>query len=271
MNSVSFSTIFGILIGFGLFITAVVLSTNNYVMFLSLQSILMVIGGTVAATMISYDGRYVLRAFASLFSIFIPTKVSPKQLLDDVSNIIRWSQGFRKNRQQGDTLENLEGQFRRMDIDSPFLQHCVRTLVDGYNGPELKRILENHLHSIFERKMVQVRIINAMASIAPAFGMVGTVVGLMVMLDNLGGDLTKLGHGMALALLTTLYGLLLSQLVFKPAARKLQQKYEMERFRNRLVSSGFVMMAEMKPSWEIQGYLNSYLDQSSQLSVASRY
>jgi chemotaxis protein MotA len=98
-----------------------------------------------------------------------------------------------------------------------------------------------------------------MGTFSPAFGMVGTLIGLIIMLDNMQGDPTMLGKGLALALITTLYGVLLAQLLFKPAAAKIQQKLEIDRFRNILLTEGFVMLAEKKDTMTIIDRLNSYL------------
>lgn len=114
----------------------------------------------------------------------------------------------------------------------------------------------------FQRSMVLADILKNMAGTAPAFGMIGTLVGLVIMLETLGGDPKGLGPALAIALLTTLYGVLLSRMIFLPASSKLAQKEGILRFRNFLITEGFAMLADHKSPRYIQDKMNSYLDPS---------
>ncbi|MBL6935595.1 MAG: MotA/TolQ/ExbB proton channel family protein, partial [Alphaproteobacteria bacterium] len=128
-------------------------------------------------------------------------------------------------------------------------------------------ILENTVNTTFGRNMVQVMVLKYMAAAAPAFGMIGTLVGLMVMLDSMGGDPSSLGAGLAVALCTTLYGVLVARLVLLPAANKLQQRQEILRFRNQLLVEGFIMLADKKSPRNIQDTMNSFLDPSIHFDI----
>ena len=107
-----------------------------------------------------------------------------------------------------------------------------------------------------------------MANIAPGFGMIGTLVGLIVMLSELDGGTGGLGQGLALALITTLYGVILAQLVFKPASRRAEQKEQMLRFKHQLTIDAFLLLVNRANSFEIQDHLNSYLDPAIQFNSA---
>ena len=89
--------------------------------------------------------------------------------------------------------------------------------------------------------------------------MIGTLIGLVIMLGNL-DDPSALGPALSVALITTLYGVLFSQLIFLPAATKMQQREEIVRFRNYLVAEGLTLLAERKSPRFIQDKMNSYLD-----------
>ena len=264
-SSISFGTISGIVIGFGLFVFSVVTSTGNYLMFLNISSFFLVFGGTLAATMISYHGRYVMRAFRDLSKIIIPSSISPRSLYADVETILRWSK-----------IAKLKGPFvleRAVKIaksKDPLLYHGMQLLVTGYKPEKLRVMLESEVETTFERNLIQADILRTMAAIAPAFGMIGTLVGLIVMLDNMAGDPTRLGKGLAIALLTTLYGVMLAQFIFKPAARKLQQKEEMLRFRNHLIVEGLVLLSEQRSPMVIQDALNCFLDPAIRFSLISQ-
>ena len=102
---------------------------------------------------------------------------------------------------------------------------------------------------------------------APAFGMIGTLVGLVIMLDKMGGDPSALGPGLAVALLTTLYGVMFARLIFLPVASKVQQREEIVRFRNYLVAEGLALLAERKGPRHIQDKMNSYLDPAIHFNI----
>ena len=116
--------------------------------------------------------------------------------------------------------------------------------------------------------MVRATILNTMANIAPGFGMIGTLVGLIVMLSELDGGTGGLGKGLALALITTLYGVILAQLVFKPASRRAEQKEQILRFKHQLTIDAFLLLVNRANSFEIQDHLNSHLDPSIQFNSA---
>ena len=109
--------------------------------------------------------------------------------------------------------------------------------------------------------MVRASILNTMANVAPAFGMLGTLIGLVMMLASLdASDPSSLGTSLAVALLTTLYGTLFAQLLFKPASRRAEQKEQIMRFKNQLTAEGFLLLISQANSVEIQDHLNSFLD-----------
>jgi chemotaxis protein MotA len=131
----------------------------------------------------------------------------------------------------------------------------------------VREILTNTINSTFTRNMVQADILRNMGTTAPAFGMIGTLVGLIIMLDNMGADPGQLGPGMAVALVTTLYGVLFSRMILLPAASKAQQREEILKFRNFLVAEGLALLAERKSPRYIQDRMNSYLDPSIHFSL----
>ena len=168
---------------------------------------------------------------------------------------------------QSKGIPALETETKKAKKQDPFINFAIELLITGYPGDNLRAVLENTVETTFGRNMVQVNVLKFMASAAPAFGMIGTLVGLMVMLDTMGGDPTKLGPGLAVALCTTLYGVLFARLVFLPAANKVQQRQEIMRFRNLLLVEGFAMLADKKSPRYIQDSMNSYLDPSIHFDI----
>lgn len=148
-----------------------------------------------------------------------------------------------------------------------FLKFGIDMVISGYKGEEVREILETTVENTFERNAVQANILKAMAASAPAFGMIGTLVGLVIMLDKMGSDPTQLGPGLAVALLTTLYGILFARLIFLPAATKVLQREEIVRFRNHLVAEGMALLAERRNPRFIQDKMNSFLDPAIHFNI----
>ncbi|MCC9622578.1 MotA/TolQ/ExbB proton channel family protein [Thalassospira sp. MA62] len=258
----SFTTILGILAGLGLFVGSIFISTDNYLVFISLSSVLMVVGGTLAATFISYEARYVLIALSLIFKIFRAPKMHRRRLTGEVGRVVRW--GYLLQRKG---INVLEQESKRIEQDEPFLGWALEMVTTGYNGDETEDMLHTAIEHTYNRNIIPVSILKSMASAAPAFGMIGTLVGLIIMLDRMAADPASLGAGLAIALITTLYGIVAARFFFLPAASKIQQREEMMRFRNYLIAQGLIMMADRKGPRAIQDRLNSFLDPAIHFNI----
>jgi len=265
---ISISTIFGFLLGFGAFIFAVYDVTESVagvLMFGSAAAMAVVLGGTIAATMISYEGRYVRKALGTLVQVFVPTNVNAGSFFGTVEQVIKWGKvGAR------DGLLALESEFKQIDTkEDPFLAHCIQLFLAGYEKDNLRQKLNTFINKSYERNMVQANILNTMANISPGFGMIGTLVGLVAMLATLDpSDPSGLGSSLSIALLTTLYGTMFAQLIFKPASRRAEQKEQIQKFKNQLIADGFLLLLSRANSVEIQDHLNSYLDPAIHFDIA---
>lgn len=258
----SLPTIIGFVAGIFLFLWSIFIATDNYLVFLDFPSFIMVIGGVFASTFISYEPRYVLQAFRLLVSIFFAPKIQRGVLQGEVGRCIRW--GYMLQKAGITALEADVGKLKQQDR---FLGFGVDLVVSGYAGAEVRQILTTSIETTFQRNTIPADILRNMAGTAPAFGMIGTLVGLIIMLGKMGSDPSQLGPGMAVALITTLYGVLFPRLILLPAASKIQQREEIVRFRNYLVSEGLALLAERKNPRFIQDAMNSYLDPSIHFDI----
>ena len=150
------------------------------------------------------------------------------------------------------------------------MHHCIQLTLAGYDSDNMRGKLETFMNKTYERNMVRATILNTMANIAPGFGMIGTLVGLIVMLSELDSGAGNLGQGLALALITTLYGVIVAQLVFKPASRRAEQKEQIIRFKNQLTADAFLLLLNRASSLEIQDHLNGYLDPAIHFDSAKK-
>jgi chemotaxis protein MotA len=260
--NVSIATIIGMLGAFGLFVGSIALTTDNFLIFVNVGAFCMVVGGTLAATFISYEPRYVMLSLQLIWRIIFSAKMGRNVLKAEVGRIIRWAYTVQRN-----GLPALESEATKAVRGDRFLRFGVEMVVSGYTGEEVRQMLTTTIETTFGRNTVQVNILKGMGAVSPAFGMIGTLVGLVVMLDNMGGDPSQLGGGLAVALITTLYGVVFARLIYLPAAAKVQQREEILRFRNYLVAEGLCLLADRKGPRFIQDRLNSFLDPSLHFNI----
>ncbi|MFQ5765159.1 MAG: motility protein A [Rhodospirillales bacterium] len=258
----SIATIVGFLGAMLLFLGAIVTATDNYWIFLSGASFIMVVGGTLASTFISYEPRYVFLSLKLIMRIVVSPRIGRNVLKNEVGRVIRWAYTVQRN-----GIPALEQEAKKSTAGDRFLKFGVDMVVSGYSGEEVREIMVNTVETTFGRNTVQVDILKNMGAAAPAFGMIGTLVGLIIMLDNMGGDPSQLGAGLAVALLTTLYGVLFARIVFLPAATKILQREQIIRFRNFLVAEGLALLAEKKSPRYIQDKMNSFLDPALHFNI----
>ena len=138
----SLATIFGVLGAMGLFIGAIVFATNNFVIFLSGSSFVMVAGGTLASTFISYEPRYVLLSLKLIWRIIFSPKVGRNMLKSEVGRIIRWAYTVQKN-----GVPALEAEAMKATKNDKFLRFGVEMVVSGYTGDEVREIMTNTIET----------------------------------------------------------------------------------------------------------------------------
>lgn len=219
-----FGTVIGIIAGFGLIITAIAMD-SPLAAFVNPPSIMVVIGGTFAATMIAERMTNVLNGIRVAWNAFTDRTRSPKETIDLVGEL---ALAARK-----DGILALEG----FEIDDHFLAKAVRLAVDGIAPEEIRTSLNGELLSLSERHKRGQRLFRFMGSIAPSMGMVGTLIGLVQMLQSL-SDPSSIGPAMAVALLTTLYGAVIAFLLCNPIAEKLENRTKEEQLNMKIVMEG---------------------------------
>lgn len=203
------ATIIGILFGFFVVIFAIV-SGGGWQTFLNIPSLGLTLGGMLCATLIHFS----LPQFLAIFSIVKKTvlvKLPPQAELTQ-----RMVNFAAINRRDGALA--LEQEINK--IDNPFVVKGLQMLVDGQDEETIRDLMSLEIQYLQQRHSDGKKLLEFMGSAAPAFGMIGTLIGLVQMLRNL-DDPSQIGGGMAIALLTTFYGALAANLVFIPLAGKL--------------------------------------------------
>lgn len=190
---------------------------------------MIVVGGSVAAILVRYPIPMVIGAIAVVKkTVFV--KFGPVE--DEIKRLVEFC---KVSRREG--LLGLEKEVEK--INDPFLVKAVRLLVDGSDSDALRDILGTEIDKIRQRHTSGKGILDFAGMVAPAFGMIGTLLGLVQMLKNL-DDPSKIGGGMAIALITTLYGCVLSNLIFVPLGGRLETLSGKELLLKEVVLEGVV-------------------------------
>lgn len=264
----SISTIFGIIVSLAMLLTGVFSITGRIDIyeimpvlqdyhFLNLPSLFIVLGGILNSIFIMYPGRYVAKAWGSIFHLFTQSKTKAKTLQDDVKRVISWSQRIKQDKMNAYTQIQDEN---HKEV-AGFLFSLVST---KYSNEEIREFGENSIEEQLNRKLVTVEVLSSMGTTSPAFGMFGTLFGLIIMLSQLDNP-SEMGPGLAAALITTLYGISLAHLIFFPLARKLRNLAQIERFRDYLILEGVLLINENKSPFYIQDKLSSFLQRDSSI------
>lgn len=216
MQRSDMTTMVGIVAGVGVIVLALTFG-GNILLFWNVPSVLITIGGSLAGVTISFDVAQLRSAFQVARQAFFAKKW-------DLDNLIAiFYELARKARREG--LLALEDDIGR--LDDPFYQKGIRMMVDAIEPEVIRSVLEAEMEYTTQRHELGQRIFRSWAELAPAFGMIGTLIGLIQMLAQL-EDPSKLGPGMAVALITTFYGAILANLVLIPIANKLALRHEEE-------------------------------------------
>lgn len=243
------ATVIGIVVGVVLLGGAIILG-GNAIIFFNLDSILIVLGGTIAGTMVSYSLPELMKLPQLVRIALQNSNINPTEVIDMLVGFAE------KARREG--LLALEQDV--MEIDDTFLQKGIQLVVDGTDPDLVRNILETRLTFLEERHTRGRSIFDTMGQLSPAFGMIGTLIGLIQMLSKL-DDPSNLGSGMAVALITTLYGALLANLLFIPLAGKLREKSEEEILMKEVMIEGILSIQAGENPRIVEEKLSAFLAQ----------
>ena len=241
------TTVLGTLFGFTCIVMAI-LAGGGAGAFFNVPSIMIVIGGTVSATMIHFSASQV----ASILSVVKKTLLYP---LPSTQGLAKQLVNFATVNRRGGALA-LEKEIEQ--VDDPFLAKGLQLIVDGQEEESLRNLLELELVNLQERHGTGKKILEFMGSSAPSWGMIGTLIGLVQMLRQL-EDPSQIGVGMATALITTFYGALLANLVFIPLAGKLGTRSRLEVGVREMIIEGLAAVSRGDNPMMVQDKLQAFI------------
>ncbi|MCP3940240.1 MAG: motility protein A [Desulfobacteraceae bacterium] len=238
----------GIISGLSLIVSAIFLGGDIY-NFINIPGLMIVFGGTIATTLITFQFKDVFAAFNAAYFVFSKAKEDPN---DAVATMIRLSH---ISRRQG--LLNLA----KIKTNSLFLKKACGLLSDGSSEEVIRAALTTEIKSLQMRHFIVQDVFRKMGLYAPSFGMLGTLIGLVQMLSKL-QDPGNIGPAMATALLTTFYGSLLSTLFFLPIAGKLRSRTVLEIIHLEIMLEGAISIINNNNPMIIYEKLSSFISSS---------
>ena len=225
------ATVLGIVSAFGLVFAAIFMG-SGLIIFINVPSLLIVVGGTVGVTLIAYPLKDVLGVLKVVQKTLFTKNIS-------VDELIKRFTGFaNKTRKEG--ILALESEIK--DVKDEFLKKGVQLSIDGLEPQEIRDILDTEIDYVRNRHQLGAEVFTTMGTYAPAMGMIGTLIGLVQMLQNM-SDPSSIGPAMAVALLTTFYGSIMANICCMPVAGKLRARSKEEMLVKEMTIQGIISLS----------------------------
>lgn len=248
------STFIGFLVALGVFVATVIMSFSNVSVIFDLHAAIIVIGGTVAVTLICFPAKKLL----ALLRVFA------RRLLGQnkrdfgflIREIVMLSEASRKGPKQFESSI--------LAVQDPFLRDAANVLFwvkADVSAEELRDLLETRVATHFKLYSAEAKVFRTIGKFPPAFGLMGTTIGMIALLQSLGSADAKnlIGPAMAIALVATLYGLVLTNFIFVPIAENLQEQTQEDLMARSIVVEGVMLIQADKPTKYIEEKVKSFL------------
>ncbi len=241
------SVIIGFIFGFGI-ILSVIFFKQDPSLYLNWPALAITFGGTLSAVVIYFSPQALMNAGKSIIAIFKDKQYSEINLIDIILDISKQSRKISfKSLIENESIKEI-----------PFLAKGLNLVADGEDITHIDEVLSRDSRSMTEKNIVAERVFRIAGSFAPMFGMMGTVIGLIAMLHRV-KDPAAIPAAMGLALVTTLYGLILAALVFKPLSGKIRDKNNTDTRIREIIILGIISIKKNENSHKIKEKLLGYL------------
>lgn len=255
-TTMDIATIIGLILGFGLIFASIAMGGSGLGPFIDVPSMMIVFGGSIAASLINFPLGTVLGSFGVMLKCFLVKLPDTKQLIVEFKEM---AQLARK-----DGLLALEASAENIEDD--FMKRGIEALIGGAPVDQIRETMETELSCIDDRHSMGKKFVDAMGAAAPAFGMIGTLIGLVQMLQSL-DDPSKIGGGMAVALLTTLYGAVVANVICVPLAGKLEARAKEETAVREMIIAGVAAIGGGATPRAMEEQLKTFIAPKSRAAV----
>ena len=254
MGHIDFATLIGLIVGV-IVVVAAILVGSGLDIFLNLPGFLIVVGGTMAATFVKFPLNKVFIALKTGGQTAVMNVQQDPRALIDTS--LKLAEIARKNGVLA--LESVE-------VKNPFFRRGIKLCVDGHPTEVIRSAMIRDMELSIHRNEEGSHIFSAIGDSAPAFGMIGTLVGLVQMLSAM-DDPKSIGPAMAVALLTTLYGAIIANLIALPISDKLESKTEEERLTKELILEAIMQIQARQSPMILADILEGFLPENQRARV----
>lgn len=247
---VNYSTAIGIFLSLVLCVFIIVFAANDPLSFVNLPGLVIVIGGTVAAIFLSYPLRDIKHGLKSLQFIFFNESLDPQKEANEIIAVSRmW---FNKDK------EAIEHTIT--SINNPYLRTGFQLVVDNTPVEDILSLLKWRIARLRAKEKAEANIFYTLASYSPAFGMLGTLIAMINMLQMIElKDIAGISYNMGSALITTFYGLILANLIFNPIAIKMERRTEQRIMIMSMVMEGITLIADRRSPSFVRETLKSFI------------
>jgi len=256
-----FASLFGLILGIVLVVGAMVQQAGGAIgdlaAFVSPASLMIVLGGTIAATAIGFRLNEILRVFTLVRFVISKPKFS---LPDICKDLIDAAETYRKG--PAELEKYIE------TVKNPFMKDGLNFIAGGISLDDLKSILLQREKFRYSREAHESDLMKTLGIFSPAFGMIGTLIGLIFMLNNMTGGAdaaASIGPAMGVALITTFYGSLFSSLVFNPFCEKLKLRNKENAQANNLMIAGLLLIWAKKHQLDVKDQLTSFIEPADRI------
>lgn len=242
------ASVLGLVLAVGLVIGSIATGSAPFTAFLDLPSVLVVVGGSIGAAFICFPLRSLLNVPHVTKKVFFNRAESVPALIEQLVSLAETA--------RRDGLLALEG--RMHEVHHPFIRLGIQMAVDGTRPEVIEDIMRTEMDAVATRHRDGKSVMDQMGRFAPAYGMIGTLMGLIMMLSDM-SDPSTIGSGMAVALITTLYGAIIANVVFMPFAEKLGFINKQELLGLEVIVRGIMAIQSGENPRVIEQKLNTFL------------
>lgn len=247
-------TIFGLLGAWTLIVWAI-LAGGSLVWFINGPGMILVVGGSIAIMFLAFPASIVKSLFKVIRNAFFFQSKSIEKLIEDM---VHYAEIARRN-----GILSLENTTK--DIDDAFIVRGIQMAVDGSEPELIEQVMNNELENLIDRHSLGKSMLDALGRYAPAFGMIGTLVGLVIMLMNM-DDPSMIGPGMAVAILTTLYGAVIANAIALPIADRLARRSSEEVLYRTIIIKGVMSIQSGDNPRVVEQKLRTFLPSSAMVA-----
>lgn len=232
------ATLTGVIIGLCVLVGAMLEATEDISIFFNPRGLAIVIGGVVGASFICHSLEEMFGVIKSMIKVFQREDKASQLYIENILDCAEM------------TLTGNEKaiEAKIAGTKNAFLREGLQMVLDQYPEKKMRNLMRFSIQNAKQKVLSEAQLLRTMAKLAPAFGMVGTLIGLIVMFQSMDENFSNMGKSLALAMMTTLYGILLANLVFFPMAMKLEGRIASQIQRMIIIMEGCILISKKTPT-----------------------